>query len=281
MNSPQSVTATFTVAFLPGAPQNLIASPGSGSAFFTFSAPASDGGSPITSYTVTCTPGPLSASISGALSGTESIQLSGMTDGVTYTCSATATNGIGTGPPSASVQVMPVAFYLSGAVLRHQQGPFTSYDIPVDIFQPIGGAVTVEPRAIGTGHKVIFTFGGTITSTGTLACKDASSADVGSCSASMSANTVIVTIPSMPDGKRVRISLANVNGAGVTGAVSIAFLKGDVNGTRSVTACDILREKGRSGAVTGTTFVYDIDLGGTIDAADLAAVRANSGVSAP
>ena len=32
------------------------------------------------------------------------------------------------------------------------------FDLPLDAAQPIGGAITVEPRTIGTGHRIVFQF---------------------------------------------------------------------------------------------------------------------------
>jgi hypothetical protein len=73
----------------------------------------------------------------------------------------------------------------------------------------------------------------------------------------------------------------NVNNAGVNAAASLAFLPGDVDGSRSITASDILRVKGRAGAVTGGTFLHDIDLSGLIDQADIDAVKQRSGTALP
>jgi hypothetical protein len=275
-NSTVTVTIQDASLTVPGAPQSLAATPGNGSAPFTFSPPASNGGMAITSYTVTCNPGALTVSGAGS-----PLTLSSLANGTTYTCSVTATNALGTGPASSTVVVTPQAFSLTGAVSRHLHG-VTNRDMTIDITQPIGGAITVEPRAIGTGHKVIFTFGTTITSTGTVACKDAGNVDVGSCSATLASPSVTVTIPTMPDGQRVTISLANVSGAGVNAAVSVAFLKGDVNGTRSVTASDILAEKGKTGqAVGAATFIYDVDVNNTLTATDVTVIKGNSGASAP
>src|SRR5258706_3296407 len=116
MNSAQAVTATFPLATAPGAPQSLVATAGNASASFTFSPPASDGGSPITSYAVTCTPGPLSNT------GASPITVNGLTNGTLYTCSATATNAVGTGPATGTVTVTPAAFNFLSAVSRHQHG---------------------------------------------------------------------------------------------------------------------------------------------------------------
>ncbi|MEO8593787.1 MAG: DUF2341 domain-containing protein [Candidatus Solibacter sp.] len=86
----------------PGLP---LATPGIGSAAVAFTAPASDGGSPITSYTVTSNPGSITAS-----GGTSPIVVGGLTNGVTYTFTVTVANAIGTSLASAaSNTVIPSA----------------------------------------------------------------------------------------------------------------------------------------------------------------------------
>ena len=74
----------------------------------TFVAPANNGGNPITSYTVTCTSADFV--VSASTTGTASpLTVAPVTDGKTYTCTAAATNGIGTGPASAaSAPVTPI-----------------------------------------------------------------------------------------------------------------------------------------------------------------------------
>lgn len=86
----------------PGAPTIGSATPGNSQATISFTAPVSNGGSPITSYTVTCNPGAFSAGGPGS-----PITVTGLSNGTTYSCSVTATNAIGTSAPSGSVIVTP------------------------------------------------------------------------------------------------------------------------------------------------------------------------------
>jgi LPXTG-motif cell wall-anchored protein len=86
-------SGTFTA---PGPPTGVTAVAGNAQATISFTVPASDGGSPINLYTVTSTPGGITAT------GTSSpITVTGLTNGTTYTFTVKATNSIGTGPESA------------------------------------------------------------------------------------------------------------------------------------------------------------------------------------
>ena len=86
--------------FAPGAPTIGTATAVSAtSATVSFTAPISAGSSPITSYTATSSPGGITGTLLGAGSGT--ITVSGLTTGVAYTFTVTATNSIGTSPASA------------------------------------------------------------------------------------------------------------------------------------------------------------------------------------
>jgi uncharacterized repeat protein (TIGR02543 family) len=96
-NPASQVTKNITVnAIAPGAPNIGIATGDYGQAKVTFTAPALDGGSAITRYTVTSTPGNITAIGTGS-----PITVTGLlTDGRLYTFTVTAKNAIGEGAPS-------------------------------------------------------------------------------------------------------------------------------------------------------------------------------------
>ena len=92
----------------PGAPTIGTASVGDASVYVSFTPPASAGGSAITSYTATCSPG-IGLGTTTASGATAPIAVAGLVNGTAYGCFVTANNSAGSSAPSASVQVTPVA----------------------------------------------------------------------------------------------------------------------------------------------------------------------------
>jgi hypothetical protein len=95
-----------------------------------FTAPSSDGGSAITSYTAISSPGGITGTISQ--SGSGSITVTGLTNGTAYTFSVTATNAIGTSPASdTSSSITPVSpvgdFYQGGVIFYLFEAGDTGY----------------------------------------------------------------------------------------------------------------------------------------------------------
>ena len=97
-------SAAVTPATTPGTPTGVIATRGDGAATVSWTAPSTDGGSVITRYTVTASPGGLHAT---ATTGSSAV-VTGLTNGTAYTFTVHATNAVGDGPESApSAAVTP------------------------------------------------------------------------------------------------------------------------------------------------------------------------------
>ena len=103
----------YTCTSLPGAPQNVVGAAGDSSVTVSWTPPP-DGGSAITGYTLTTFVNGV-AQNSFAVPGTStSASVTGLTNGTQYTFTVTATNVMGTGPPSAaSSPVTPAQGFIS------------------------------------------------------------------------------------------------------------------------------------------------------------------------
>ena len=137
----------------PSAPTAVTATAGDGSASVAFSAPASNGGATITSYTVAASPG--TATGSGSASP---ITVSGLTNGTSYTFTVTATNAAGTGPASApSNSVTPVhtatTQLLPDPGFEHGNGNWIAFAVGTltRVSTPVhGGAFALKVAATGS-----------------------------------------------------------------------------------------------------------------------------------
>ena len=83
---------------------------GNASVALTWTAPASDGGSPITGYRITPYIGTVAQTPVLTGSPATNFNVTGLTNGTTYTFTVAAINAVGTGPDSAaSPPLTPVA----------------------------------------------------------------------------------------------------------------------------------------------------------------------------
>ncbi len=112
---------------LPDPPERAVAAARFQSAVVDWSPPHSDGGAPITSYTVASSPDGAVVSVDG---DTTRVTIPGLSNWILYTFTVTATNAVGTGPPSAE----------SAGVTPELVEP----DAPTDVGVAVGdGAATV------------------------------------------------------------------------------------------------------------------------------------------
>ena len=92
---------------VPSSPTGVSAQAGNASATISFNPPVSDGGSPITTYTATCTATGQTTRTTTATSSP--LTVTNLTNNTTYNCSVTATNVIGTSSASNTASVTPTA----------------------------------------------------------------------------------------------------------------------------------------------------------------------------
>lgn len=136
---------TATIAAAPVAPSLAVASAGSGQATFTLDLPNSNN-PPLQHYTLSCTPQGGGAAIT-TTGATSPITLSGLTNGTSYDCTATATNAMGTGPASALVSVTPVAAL---AIISLATQPVATVGMPFSLaLQATGGVAPYSWSATG------------------------------------------------------------------------------------------------------------------------------------
>lgn len=265
-NTSSAQTITFT-STPPSSPQV-------GSPSYTVTATGgASGNAVIFSIDATSTPG--ACSISGAV-----VSFTGL--GTCIVAANQAGNATYSAAPKAT-QVINIGTVVNLLAVqsRKTHGPSGPFDLRIDTTPAIGGPVSVEPRAIGSGHTIVFQFDNMVTVPGSVTVLDALAAPVGIASAPVitgANNTeVSITLTGIPNNKRVRISLIGVNGS-VGATASMGFLIGDVNGTRSVDRNDVSALKARAGQITNASnFWFDVKASGRINASDISAVKARVG----
>jgi Domain of unknown function (DUF1929)/Fibronectin type III domain len=130
-----------TAPTAPSAPTAVTATGGNGSAVVSWSA-QSDGGSPITSYTVTPYAGglPQAATIVSGRPPATSADIMGLANATSYTFTVSATNSVGTGPASATSNAVTPSSVVVPAFVQQ-----------VSAHQGSASAVAVTPASAVTG----------------------------------------------------------------------------------------------------------------------------------
>jgi hypothetical protein len=240
VGSASAASNSVTPAGPPGVPTHVAATAGNAQAKVTWTAPASNGGSPITKYVVAASGsgGQTCTWTSGALSCT----VTGLLNGTSYTFTVTASNAVTAGSASAaSAAVTPTGPSLPptgiSAVAGDQQATvsctapasnggaaITSYTATASPGGAHASATTCPVTVTGLTDGTAYTF--TVTTTNSLGTSVASAA-------SNSVTPVDTHPPSAPAGligKFAGSSLV-VSWQGSTDNVGVARYELDLNGT--------------------------------------------------
>ena len=140
-------SAPMTPRSVPGAPTGVAAVPSLSSAQVSWSAPVSNGGSAITGYTATASPGGKTCTATGALTCT----ISGLADGL-YTVTVKATTIAGTGLASASSAQFRIDTTPPTAALTRPTTPTraTTLTYTLTFSEPVTGLAASDFTRTGT-----------------------------------------------------------------------------------------------------------------------------------
>jgi hypothetical protein len=191
-SAPATTEPVTLLAAVPSAPTDVQAAAGDGSALVSWSPSATDGGSPITGYRVTSTPG---GAVVDAAADATSVRVPGLTNGTSYTFSVQALNAAGSSSASTSSSVVPVT--VPGA-------PTSATALPADRSATVSWAA---PTSTGgspiTGYSV--------------------TSQPGGLTATAAADATSVTVPGLTNGVSYTFSVVARNAVGTsTGATTAA-----------------------------------------------------------
>ena len=257
----------ITPRTLAGLPTNVVINPGDRQLGVSWRAPSSNGGSPVTSYTVTAQPGSVTCT---AIAPSTSCNLLGLSNGGVYSITVVATNPAGDSVSSSTVTGSPVTIPGkptisatepgSNSVLVRWRAPSATGGASVSSYtvvaSPGGNSCTTTGAVLFctvTGLDNGTTYAFTVTATNTA----------GTGTASASYNGVPATIASAPRN----ISVTPVNGGitatwavpsydggtAITGYIATVRSTGDTCTTNASTrTCTF------TSLVNGSTYVVDV-----------------------
>jgi uncharacterized repeat protein (TIGR02543 family) len=254
-----TLSPVLVSALKPTAPLNVTAVAGNETATVSFGTPASNGGSAITSYTVTASPGGETKTVTSSPA-----TFTGLTIGQAYTFTVTATNAIGTSvsssasapvtptaPPSAPLHVTAVAS--SGAATISFDTPTSTGGTPITGYivipspTPVGG-----PTSFTTSGSPLVISGLTNGTAYTFTVKAVNAAGTSPASASSSAVTP-ATIPDTP---------TSVVATPMNGGASVAFVAPSGNGSL-ITSYTVTASNGATASGSSSPIIFNNLTNGT------------------
>jgi len=260
-------SSLITPRTLPGAPTNVVINPGDRQLGVSWRAPSSNGGSAVTSYTVTAQPGNVTCT---SIAPATSCNLLGLSNGSVYSITVVATNPAGDSVASATVTGSPVTIPGKPTISATEPGN-NSVLVRWRAPSATGGAsVTSYTVVASPGGNSCSTTGAVLfcTVTGldngtTYAFTVTATNSAGTGSASASYNGVPATIPSAPRSISVSPTNGGITvswaapsydgGTAITGYVATVRSTGDTCTTLAST-----RTCSFSGLVNGSSYIVDV-----------------------
>ena len=254
-----TLSQVLVSALKPDAPISVSAVAGNETATVSFSPPVSNGGSAITSYTVTASPGGETRTVTSSPAN-----FTGLTIGQAYTFTVTSTNAIGTSvsssastpvtptaPPSAPLHVVAVA--TSGAATISFDTPTSTGGTPITGYivipspTPVGG-----PTSFTTSGSPLIISGLTNGTAYTFTVKAVNAAGT-SIASSASASVTPATIPDTP---------TSVVATPMNGGASVAFVVPAGNGSL-VTSYTVTASNGSTMTGSSSPIIFNNLTNGT------------------
>jgi hypothetical protein len=168
---------------------------------------------------------------------------------------------------------------LTASASRKTHGNAGTFDIPL----PLAGEPGVECRSSGGAHNLVFTFSNNVVSGSASVA-----AGTGSVSGTptFSGQTMTVNLTGVADVQKITVALSSVTDSFgqvlPDAAVSMNLLVGDINSSKAVNASDIGAVKAQSGIpVTAANFRADVAVSGGITASDIGVTKSRSGQTVP